>query len=242
MIAVSPYIPLNLSIYHDVKQFYSLYCQTVDGIYTAFISVYSNVVNLWADDKANISEIKSFLIENNFDAVYATPALLSKMDLQINKEGKILRLNHLTEKEYSCDYKLSKTPNDDDYVTIAKLLINDPESDSHSDETTTVQRYKSRNIKKSGRSYILYDSNDVVIAHAGTHGESNGIAIIGGVVTRTDCRGRGLATYLVKEICKDLTAEGKCVYLYSFNCAAIKLYKKLGFIELFDWGYADLSR
>ncbi|MBR6910322.1 MAG: GNAT family N-acetyltransferase [Candidatus Methanomethylophilaceae archaeon] len=241
-IDVSPYIILNLSNYDAIKDYYSFYCQIIDGAYTAFISVYSNVVQLWANEKVDVSEMKAFILDKNIEAIYAIPELLNLMGLKINKKGKILCLNQLIEIDHLCDYKISKKPSEDDYKTIANLLVNDPESDSHSNETVTAQRYKTRNLEKKGRSYVLYDPNKEVIAHAGTHGESKKIAIIGGVITKGDHRGKGMATCLVRELCNDLIVEGKNVYLYSFNPVAIGLYKKIGFVDLYDWGYADLKK
>ena len=96
-IDVSPYIILNLSNYDAIKDYYSFYCQIIDGAYTAFISVYSNVVQLWANEKVDVSEMKAFILDKNIEAIYAIPELLNLMGLKINKKGKILCLNQLIE-------------------------------------------------------------------------------------------------------------------------------------------------
>lgn len=238
----SPYIVVNLSYYKTKSEEYTFYCQTINNRCTAFISVYSKVVQLWVDDEADLVELREFMVDNRFKAVYSIPTVLEKMNYSVDKSGgQILVFRGKLVENSNLNYSLIKEPTEKEYRSIAHLLVSDPESDSHSDEEITANRYRARREERFGRSYVLLNGNGDVIAHVGTHGESDNVAIIGGVITKDGYRKQGLATFLITIMCDDLIKEKKEVYLYSFNKKAIRLYEKIGFTKLYDWGSATIN-
>jgi len=83
----------------------------------------------------------------------------------------------------------------------------------------------------STRRYMIEDGSEIVATAASTS-ESSDMAMIIGVATRKDFRGRGLASAVVSRLCEDLLAEGKIPCLLYDNPEAGRIYNRLGFREI----------
>lgn len=75
-----------------------------------------------------------------------------------------------------------------------------------------------------------------------TNAEIAGAAMIGGVFTRPDRRGRGLGQAVMSAICAELLAEGKTPHLYWENPVAGAVYRKLGFHPVGVWRSVRIAR
>ncbi len=69
-----------------------------------------------------------------------------------------------------------------------------------------------------------------------------GAAMIGGVFTRLDARGRGLSKAVCGGLCEELLALGKTPFLYWDNPAAGAVYRSLGFEPAGTWRAVRLKR
>lgn len=75
-----------------------------------------------------------------------------------------------------------------------------------------------------------------LVAVAGTHlvVPEEGVAAIGNVYTRPDCRGRGLATLLTRAVAAELAGRGiplVALNVCPANLAAVRAYQRLGFVK-----------
>ncbi len=75
-----------------------------------------------------------------------------------------------------------------------------------------------------------------LVAVAGTHlvAPEEGVAAIGNVYTRPDCRGRGLATLLTRAVAAELAGRGiplVALNVCPANLAAVRVYRRLGFVN-----------
>ncbi len=73
-------------------------------------------------------------------------------------------------------------------------------------------------------------------------GQFGGAAMIGGVFTRPDARGRGLSKAVCGGLCAELLALGETPFLYWDNPAAGAVYRSLGFEPVGAWRAVRLRR
>lgn len=79
------------------------------------------------------------------------------------------------------------------------------------------------------------EANGQILAAALTNAEAAGYAMIGGVYTRPDVRGRSLSQAVCTALCQDLIADGRQPVLYWRNTVAGAVYRKLGFRAIGQW-------
>jgi len=89
---------------------------------------------------------------------------------------------------------------------------------------------------EDGFFFGVEDGNGGLAAVGGTHilNYAEGVAAIGNVYTRSDCRGRGYARAITSEIVSQLRAAGLPLVVLNVNSEnqiARKLYDSLGFVE-----------
>ena len=236
-LVISPYILINLSFYKENDPNFEFYYSKDNDDFLAFISVYYNNIQLWTSDAADYNELISFIKTNKFKTVSAQINVLEKLKLNITNRGGIYCLDQYAN-DCNGNITIFKKPTDPDYYKIAVLMS--MFSDIGSDPKERSKRYKERNLSGMSRNYYCTNSDGEIIAHAGTHGESEYCAIIGGVVVHPDYRRNHIATNLVQSLSHDLTYEKKTVYLVAFNEKAVDMYKKIGFIHYCSWGNATL--
>lgn len=88
-----------------------------------------------------------------------------------------------------------------------------------------------RSILRREIAYILEDGKGRAVAKANTNARGFGWDQIGGVFTRKEERGRGLAGVLCAALARDIIAGGRnaCLFVKRDNAPAIRVYEKLGF-------------
>lgn len=90
-------------------------------------------------------------------------------------------------------------------------------------------------IRSGFEAHYLIRKDGALAAHANTSVASSRAAMIGGVFTPVQFRGRGLATAVVARLCKDLLDSGKTPVLFFENPEAARIYHRLGFEDFADW-------
>ena len=76
---------------------------------------------------------------------------------------------------------------------------------------------------------------DTLAAVAMTTAECDTAALIGGVATRPESRGRGYAHCTVMTLAAALQQQGKAVWLSPKNAHAAALYTRWGFVPAGEW-------
>ena len=89
----------------------------------------------------------------------------------------------------------------------------------------------------SAEHVIVAELDNRVVGKINTSAESFTRYQIGGVYVRPDCRGLGIAVKMTAFFVRDLLAQGKGISLFvkKHNNAALKVYRKTGFIILADY-------
>ncbi|MGM0640303.1 MAG: GNAT family N-acetyltransferase [Thermotogota bacterium] len=96
---------------------------------------------------------------------------------------------------------------------------------------TNYDQHKNKFLTNTGRAKII-KKDDEIIATAETSAENSKSAMITGVATQPEFRGKGYASKLVYELCSDLLSENISPCLFYDNPSAGNIYKKLGFEEI----------
>lgn len=88
------------------------------------------------------------------------------------------------------------------------------------------------NLENGGRCYGIHKDGRLIAA-ASTSAESDISAMITGVCTHPDYRGKGYASALVAKLCCDCLQEGlRSLCLFYDNPAAGRIYRRIGFVEM----------
>jgi len=80
-----------------------------------------------------------------------------------------------------------------------------------------------------------------LVSSVATTAETSDTAIIVGLMTLPEYRGKGFGTLCLLRICQDLINNGKTVYLTYDNPNAGRIYRKIGFREIGMWWMAELK-
>ena len=95
---------------------------------------------------------------------------------------------------------------------------------------------KRREMERGDRTYGFFDGDRLVAAASATAGNSRSAMVVG-VGTHPDYRGRGLASLAVSRLCRDLMKEGREFLCLCYNNpAAGRIYHRLGFREVGEYG------
>ncbi|HDX9577129.1 TPA: GNAT family N-acetyltransferase [Bacillus pseudomycoides] len=86
----------------------------------------------------------------------------------------------------------------------------------------------------TGRTYYI-EKNGEITACASTSAENSLSAMVVGVCTHPNHRGKGYASQIVSKMIQDFLAEGRTLCLFYNNPAAGRIYKRLGFEDIGIW-------
>jgi predicted GNAT family acetyltransferase len=86
----------------------------------------------------------------------------------------------------------------------------------------------------TGRTYYI-EENRKIVACASTSAENSLSAMVVGVCTHPNHRGKGYASQIISKMIQDFIAEGRTLCLFYSNPAAGRIYKRLGFRDIGTW-------
>lgn len=121
-----------------------------------------------------------------------------------------------------------------EYDEIAELICSDEGVGGHYKPQELKEQLLARLLEGFGRNYIL-KRDGKIIHHAATYAELDNLAVISGVITREDWRGKGVGTLAVKRLCNDLLKEGKKPCLFYYTKQAEGFYRNIGFEKGTGW-------
>ena len=117
----------------------------------------------------------------------------------------------------------------EDIVKFADLLLTEEEYSIVYDRDVLIKQLLDRYDSGFGRYYVVKEG-DLVVSGCCTYGETDDLALIGGVIVHKDWRRRGLAADVENHIYDDLAAEGlsKVGFVSYENGPSLALHAKLG--------------
>lgn len=120
----------------------------------------------------------------------------------------------------------------DDVKRIMKLRSNIEEFPQTTEQSEKILRQSLET--NTGHTYYIEEEGEIV-ASASTSAENSLSAMVVGVCTHPDYRGRGYASLLLQKMIQDFTKEGRMLCLFYNNPAAGRIYKRLGFKDIGTW-------
>ncbi len=201
--------------YGEKTDFLTLWKQLNDnGVITAVIMQFANVVTVLEVYNTDYSELKEFLAFLG-KPVFGQKKMLEKLKLEISKTKYGLIFCGKSEPCSSLDLP---------YKTIYEVLTDSNSLDIKLDDFDSwYVDFCHRVRHKTARSF---SSSKYSVAITGFETESS--AIITGVATKNNYKNQGLARKNILGICNELEAEGKEIMLLC-NKNLISFYKKLNF-------------
>ena len=115
----------------------------------------------------------------------------------------------------------------DDCDEIAKLIKMDENIGGHYTQNELARQLKNRLINEGCRNAIIKIDKHI-ICHAATYAELKDFAVIGGVITHPDYRGKGYGAKVIIYLQNYLYNLGKDICLYCYNNKIMNWYQKLG--------------
>ncbi len=174
-----------------------------------------------------IEEIDPTVINGSKEAI---EALRERLD----EDKYEMEVNHIitANKEMEGNMEVNIAPaQESDIPEIAKLML---KADIFSNVYTyegLVESLTRRLEEGFGRLFIIRDENGTLIATNATNAETDKLAVIGGLVTDPDMRGRGLGRAITASTWNLVRNEGKrgLAFLITDNMNTVRLHQKMGY-------------
>ena len=176
-----------------------------------------------------------FAMHSDIAVLHAEESIVRALSLNSQRNvtsGEILRLSQMS--SYSPLHKSSQEtpPFREIYAVLSDTFDNIPRFDSWYVDASHRVRH--------GCCHIVGEYVDKTLAAvAMTVAETEDVALIGGVATLPDYRGRGLATSCITQLISQLSQ--KTLFIAPSSDDSARLYKKLGFVPFGTWAEVTLT-
>ena len=209
----------------DDENIISLISQYYDGI-----QIYSK------KNDFNPDEAASFINEKKYSMIVGMEETLEKLLPYIENAswevGYVGKLNDLTFTPDSMAYRAAET----EIPEIVKLISEDEALGKPYGSELLLKQYIERYKDSFGRSYILRDEmNHKIICHVATYAETDELAVISGVITSPEYRGKGYSKGTLASLGNELLSEDKDVFSYYYTVPATKMHHGIGFEDIGKW-------
>ena len=235
--------------YIDLKKFgienpnLTVYVDKSNEIHCTALKYYEGLQLFDAEGKMDtegtaelIKELNSHIVSSTVDVIEKLYPLLK--DTYEMEQGYVTEMLSMPECEISEEVRPAKI---EEYDEIAHLICSDEGVGGHYEPEELKNQLLTRLDEGMGRNYILKRDGEI-IHHAATYAELDNLAVISGVITREDWRGKGVGTLAVRKLCHDLLQEGKKPCLFYYTKQAEGFYKKIGFEEGTGWAKLVLKK
>lgn len=235
--------------YIDLKKFginnpnLTVYFDESDGIRCSALKYYEGLQLFDAEGKMDADATAELIRNLNSHIVSSTVDVIEKL-YPLLKDSYEMEQGYVTEmlKLPACEISEEVRPAEvSEYDEIAELICSDEGVGGHYEPQELKEQLLTRLEEGFGRNYILKRDGEI-IHHAATYAELDNLAVISGVITREDWRGKGVGTLAVRKLCYDLLQEGKKPCLFYYTRQAAMFYKKIGFEEGTGWAKLVLRK
>lgn len=225
----------NLTVYFDESEEAQIRCSALK--YYEGLQLFDAEEKLDAKATAElIRSLNSHIVSSTVDVIEKLYPLLK--DSYEMEQGYVTEMLSMRSCEISEEVRPAKVA---EYDEIAELICSDEGVGGHYEPQELKEQLLTRLEEGFGRNYILKRDGEI-IHHAATYAELDNLAVISGVITREDWRGKGVGTLAVRKLCYDLLKEGKKPCLFYYTKQAEGFYKKIGFEEGTGWAKLVLRK
>ncbi|MFS0574682.1 GNAT family N-acetyltransferase [Sporosarcina sp. 179-K 3D1 HS] len=175
--------------------------------------------------------------DRDFKFLSGIEAIIRQVEPYLNEKPAEPRVLHYAKCERAD--QLQKVPDSievkravpEDAERIVEQLQGIPE---FATSTLNVERNRETLRNGSGRTWYIEEGGKI-ISSASSTAENSQSAMIVGVGTLPEHQKKGLASYCMSVLCKELLSEGKMLCLFYDNPDAGVIYKRIGFVDIGKW-------
>jgi uncharacterized protein len=232
------YSYIDLKKYGIANEDLKIYYYRENSKITAVATAYYNGLQLFHyNSDFPVEASVSLIQELKPTIVSSTTSVIDLLSDSFLEEYEVEKgfVTSLSKTTHSYDVTQVKRATYGDLDEIAEMICSDEGLGGHYTVFQLREQLLTRMEEDFGRNYIIRE-NGQIICHAATYAEVDNLAVISGVITHPDYRGKGLALELVTKLCNDLLSEGKQPHLFYYTKDSEKLYKKIGFDSPSNWG------
>ncbi|MDO5849817.1 MAG: GNAT family N-acetyltransferase [Methanobacteriaceae archaeon] len=202
----------------------------------AIISEYYGGIQLYSKDYDFIpSEIADFIKEKDTHVLFGMIQIIDKLKEFLpdySQETGIV--GELKELKYPPNPKAYSIPLEE-MEEVVKVVAADEDIGKPYGFESLYEQYCERKKTNFGRNFVLRADNGDIICHAGTYAELEELAVIGGVITAPNYRGKGFSKETLSSLCKELQSEDKDIFSFYYVPPAKKMHEGVGFKPLGEW-------
>lgn len=205
---------------------FALYGQYADDSLTAVIDIYGSGAHIAAAEKTDVAEIHDFIAFSGVSSVLMNSedyAFIGDIAGFSPRSAALLAMHE--PKLVPAEECVCVLPSLSDVHGLLENYI------AVGDRDTFVADMQARVNHQTGRA-VTVNVNGATAAAACVFFESEYCGFLGGVATHTDFRGKGYASVLVSQLCRDLVAKNKLPLISCTNPAAKRVYRSLGFEDI----------
>lgn len=232
-----PYIYIDLKKYSLEGCDFRAWAQTNDsGKICAIVTEYFKGYQVYSkENDLDKNELIEFLKNEGATVIFGVKGIMDgiKTDFPdyIEKIGVVGELKSLRlSKEKKACHATEK-----DIKDIVEMLVKEKGNGEAYGYDSLYRQYTGRLKDGTGRSFVLKNDVGRVICHAGTCAETEDMAVVGGVITDVEYRGKGYAKSVLASLCSELLSEGKRVFSFFYVPAAKKMHYVCGFEDVDEW-------
>lgn len=233
-----------LYIYIDLKKFglddenFNVWIQyNENSKICGIISEYFGGIQLFSKDYDFIAdEIVEFIKDKDPNVIFAMKQIIDKIKCSLPKytqeDGTVSELKELKYPVNPKAYSASL----DELDEIVRIVAEDENIGKPYGYDSLYRQYCERKQENFGRNFILRDEDtNEIICHAGTYAEIPQLAVIGGVITSPDYRGKGYSKEILASVCSELQSENKDIFSFHYIPSAKRMHERIGFEEVGIW-------
>lgn len=234
------YLYLDLLKYGLESDTISVYIQTENNEIEAILLKYYSCLHVYSRNKAfDAHELVKFFCNCNFTMLYSTADTAENVYLALPQEiknkatfsrGWVAQIQHVDHKPRG----LAVAAERNDFDQIVRLIYDDEDIGRSYKFEELARQMEERNQQGYARNLVIKEDK-LVIAHACTNAELNGIAVVGELLVRKEYRRKGYASEIWREICSQLLVEGNEVFSFYYSDESRTLHKHIGFYEVCEW-------
>lgn len=242
---INPYFLVNIEAYGIFASNTSAWCcEDSAGEWSFLLYLYYGTAQLVPLRKARDSEIRElvhFVRRKNLKMLSGPVDLIEHLSRNMGEEARVAA-GVLMEDVTS----IRKTHGGvrragvGDLKEIADLICSDHNIGSHYEVEQLEKQLLDRQTRRNCRNYVVDDAEGIA-CHVATYAENADIAVIGGVVTRADARGRGYASIALNELSAELAYEGAKTYLYCYGNKLMAWYNARGWRTVLECAKLERS-
>lgn len=217
-----------LRAYRNDMPFAVFWEQIIDGEITAAVGKIDGNMTVCTDENADFSELSDFVRVIGFDTLFSRAETLRKLGLD-RVQGDIMKFSGESSRDETVKFNIEP-------AALYALLCSVNRPGAVGDYLPWLSDFTFRERRNMLRAVGIYENNRLVSC-ALTSAETETDAVISGVATDGESRGKGYAKKCVITLIDELKRLGKeNVFVMTEDPKLSGYYEKLGFKKSGEWG------